>query len=104
MASPPSFTAEQKEKLKGFLAKHGHTGKPVLSEAYSSGLGCPTVPSLPLTPQLTNVSTGCPSCSSIGNAFKIRTTLDQRMSSFYMSSVIDNPLILTDLLSQKFAY
>ena len=81
---------------------HPHSPK----EMYCAEGSCPSIPRWEETPQLTDVSTGCPNCTgkSIMNAYTDRTVLDQKMSQFYMTSILHNPKIDTNLMTLKFAY
>jgi len=65
---------------------------------------CPAMPKSQLTPQLTQTITGCPNCSSIQKAFDNRTILDQKLGMFYMTHVLNNPKVDTNLLTLQFQY
>lgn len=65
---------------------------------------CPAMPRSSMVEKVSQTITGCPHCSSIQNAFHDRTVLDAKMSQFYMTTVINNPKIDTNLLTLKFEY
>lgn len=70
-------------------------------EGFECG-GCPTRPLSLETSQLGKTLTGCPNCSSIKQAIKDRTVLDQKMLMFYDQDVA--PKVNYNLLTMKFAY
>jgi len=98
-----SLSPEQQEKLSKVKAEFL---KKLKKEGYCAEGSCPSIPRWEETPQLTDVSTGCPNCTgkSIMNAYTDRTVLDQKMSQFYMTSILHNPKIDTNLMTLKFAY
>jgi len=50
---------------------------------YGGGAPCPMEPHSNSLPQVQELQTGCPDCSSIYEADKIRTPLDRKMLHFY---------------------
>lgn len=62
----------------------------VLQEYYCDAGQCPMEPHSSSVSQLMETQTGCPNCSSIQDADKIRTSFDRRMVRFYNTVVEPN--------------